>query len=116
MAFRLALTAAIAATTFAALATSASAATARASDPITIHAGPGNAYPVIGKLARNEVVSLSECTPSGTWCRIVHKGPNGWVLGSYLVGSAAKVQATPWRPLVNPFFHPYRRGLFRFGR
>ena len=107
------LLAASAAALLAGLPTGASAATARASGTVVIRSGPGYAYPVIGRLAGNESVSLSECTPSGTWCRIVHKGPNGWVLGSYLVGSAAKVQATPWKPLVNPFAQPYRRrGLF----
>jgi len=79
----------------------AEAATARASDLLTIYAGPGIVYPAVGKLARNAVVKLAECTPRGTWCRI---DGSGWVLGSYLVGSAAKVEATPWRPLVNPDF------------
>lgn len=110
---RSALLAIIAASALAGLSTGASAATARASGTVIIRSGPGYAYPVIGRLAGDETVSLSECTPSGTWCRIVHKGPSGWVLGSYLVGSAAKVQATPWKPLVNPFAQPYRRrGLF----
>jgi uncharacterized protein YraI len=84
------------------------AATARASDPLTLYAGPGYDYPPIGRLARNEVVRLAQCTPSGRWCYVVHNGPDGWALASYLVGSAAKVEATPWRPLVTPGF-----GLFR---
>jgi uncharacterized protein YraI len=88
----------------------ACAATARASDPITIYDGPGYGYRPVGKLTRNEVVGLSECTPSGRWCHVVRNGPDGWVLASYLIGSAAKVEATPWKPLVDPFFHPYRRG------
>ena len=87
-------------------ASAAEAATARASDPLTIYAGPGYFYEPIGKLARNAVVTLAECTPRGTWCRITD---GGWVLGSYLIGSAAKVEATPWRPLVNPgFLFPHR--------
>jgi uncharacterized protein YraI len=81
-------------------ATPASAATARASGALTMYAGPGYAYAPVGRLPRNAVVHLAECTPSGRWCRIVN---GGWVLGSYLVGSAAKVEATPWQPLVNPF-------------
>jgi uncharacterized protein YraI len=76
------------------------AATARASSALTMYAGPGYAYPPVGRLSRNAVVHLAECTPSGRWCRIEN---GGWVLGSYLVGSAAKVEATPWQPLVNPF-------------
>lgn len=84
------------------------AATARASDPVTIYGGPGYGYLPVGRLDRDEVVRLAQCTPSGRWCYVLHDGPDGWVLGSYLIGSAAKVQATPWRPLVTPGF-----GLFR---
>jgi uncharacterized protein YraI len=89
----------------------AAAATARASDPLTLYAGPGYDYAPIGRLARDEVVRLAQCTPSGRWCLVVHNGPDGWALASFLVGSAAKVDATPWRPLVDPFaraFRPYR--------
>jgi uncharacterized protein YraI len=89
----------------------ASAATARASDPLTLYAGPGRDYAPIGRLARDEVVRLAQCTPSGRWCLVVHNGPDGWALASFLIGSAAKVDATPWRPLVAPFaraFRPYR--------
>ncbi|MGN6102725.1 MAG: SH3 domain-containing protein [Devosia sp.] len=89
----------------------AEAATARASDPLTIYAGPGSWYAPIGRLPQGAVVTLAECTPRSVWCRI--EG-GGWVLGSYLVGSAAKVEATPWRPLVNPFYRmfPHRHPFF----
>jgi uncharacterized protein YraI len=98
---------------FAALASSgAEAATARASGAPAIYAGPGYGYAVIGRLAPNEAVSLAECTPRALWCRIVHDGPGGWVLGSFLVGAAAKVNATPWQPLVNPFSHRFHRHPF----
>jgi uncharacterized protein YraI len=80
----------------------ANAATARASDPLTIYDGPGYAYAPVGRLGRDEVVRLAQCTPSGRWCYVLHDGPNGWVLASYLIGSAAKVDATPHRPLVTP--------------
>ncbi|MDR3473789.1 MAG: SH3 domain-containing protein [Devosia sp.] len=90
------------------------AATARASGAITIYAGPGYWYRPIGRLEKNEVVRLSECTPHGIWCKVVHDGPDGWVLGSYLIGSAAKVEATPWQPLVSPhlFGPPLRHPKF----
>jgi uncharacterized protein YraI len=87
------------------------AATARASDPLTLYAGPGRGYAPIGRLARDEVVRLAQCTPSGRWCLVVHNGRDGWALASFLIGSAAKVDATPWWPLVNPFvqnFRPHR--------
>lgn len=79
------------------------ASTARASAALTIYAGPGHWYMPVGRLEKDEVVRLAECTPRSIWCRVVHDGPDGWVLGSYLIGSAAKVEATPWRPLVDPF-------------
>ena len=82
---------------------SASAATARASATLRIYSGPGYDYATIGRLPKNAVVSLAECTRRITWCRIVYNGPTGWVLGSYLIGSPAKVDATPMTPLVNPF-------------
>jgi len=88
------------------------AATARASGAPAVYAGPGYGYAMIGRLASGEVVSIAECTPRAVWCRIVHAGPDGWVLGSFLVGAAAKVNATPWQPLVNPFHHPFRRHPF----
>ncbi len=84
------------------------AATARASDPLTLYAGPGYAYAPVGRLYRNEIVRLAQCTPSGRWCLVEHNGPDGWALASFLVGSAAKVDATPWRPLVDPFDHAFR--------
>ena len=77
----------------------AEAATARASDPLTIYAGPGSWYAPIGRLPQGAVVTLAECTPRSVWCRI--EG-GGWVLGSYLVGSAAKYNATPLQSLTTP--------------
>ena len=108
------LLAALVAATLCALTGGASAATARASGAPIIYAGPGNGYAPIGRLAPNEVVRLAECTPSGRWCRVLHNGPSGWVLGSYLIGSAAKVEATPYRPLVDPFRPLFRRPFHPF--
>ena len=60
----------------------AEAATARASAVLTLYAGPGSWYQPVGKLAKNEVVRIAECTRHSYWCRVVHDGPTGWVLGS----------------------------------
>lgn len=91
----------------AALAAPAQAAsTARASADLRIYAGPGRAYPVVDRLAKDTRVALSRCTRSGTWCRIVNPdGADGWVLAGYLVGMGAKVEATPPSFLV-PFLGP----------
>ena len=88
--------------------------TARATGMVPIYAGPGYVYPVIGRLQNNEVVSLDTCTYSGVWCQLKGHSPNGWVLSSYLVGSAAKLQAAPpkfMRPLgaIGPFGPPFPR-------
>ncbi|MEO8882752.1 MAG: SH3 domain-containing protein [Devosia sp.] len=82
------------------------AASARASDPIPIYDSPGGSRLPIGRLVRGEVVQLDRCTPRGVWCRVIHNGPTGWVLASYLIGSAAKMEATPGRSLVNPLRDP----------
>jgi uncharacterized protein YraI len=81
--------------------------TARATATLTVYAGPGYGYAPIGQLPKDAVVELGECTPSGRWCSIAATNPEGWVIASYLVGSAAKAKATPYRPLVNPFYDPW---------
>lgn len=89
----------------------ASAATARASGQLPVYAGPGNGYAVVGRLAKNERVSIERCTNSGRWCLVSDGQPIGWVLASYLVGSQAKLLATPPKLLVDPFRereHPRR--------
>ncbi|RYE87343.1 MAG: SH3 domain-containing protein [Hyphomicrobiales bacterium] len=79
-----------------ALVAPAAAAEARATGNLPIHSGPGQSYRVIGTLPDGVSVGLSRCTRQSRWCRIVYDdGPNGWVLGSYLVGSAAKMHVTP---------------------
>jgi hypothetical protein len=42
---------------------------------------------VVDTLHVGEVVDVTECTPDGTWCRIYHQGPDGWVSRSYLGAS-----------------------------
>lgn len=100
----------------AAVPTEALAATARASGVLPIHSGPANGYPIIGRLAQNERVEVVRCTWNSRWCYVAGSGQTGWVLGSYLVGSAAKLRATPPKPLVDPFRHLFgrhhRHGLF----
>jgi uncharacterized protein YraI len=82
----------------------ASTATARSSAVLAIHTRPSASAPTVGQLAKNEVVHLAECTYYSRWCYVLrNKGPEGWVLGSYLVGSPAKLQVTPQRLFDNPF-------------
>jgi uncharacterized protein YraI len=87
------------------------AATARASGAVTLYGGPGYGYAPVGRLVGNEIVRLDQCTASGRWCHVLGAAKSGWALGSYLIGSAAKLAATPYRPLVNPFPDPLRHFL-----
>ena len=86
------------------LATPAAAATARASGVLAIHTGPGDYYPTIDKLRRNERVELDQCTRHSRWCHVLQLdgGPSGWVAGDYLVGSPAKNAVTPFEFSFNP--------------
>ena len=104
---KLLIIAALVGTTIATSATGASAATARASNTINIYDGPGDRYDIIGRLPQSTVVTLDRCTYGSRWCLIKTGAPRGWVLGSYLIGSAAKLDASPPQLLVNPhlFFH-----------
>lgn len=74
-----------------------STATARSSGVQAIHTGPGLGYPIVGKLANQERVRLAVCTRHSRWCKVVQLdgGPSGWVMGSYLIGSPAKLEVTP---------------------
>ena len=87
--------------------------TARASGVLVVRAGPGDYYPAIGKLRKNERVAVASCTRESRWCFIdqLDSGPSGWVPGSYLVGSAAKNAVTPYQFSFDPLdplgFHPH---------
>lgn len=59
---------------------------------IPIYAGPGYNYATIGNLRDGTEVTLEYCTRNGVWCQVTD---TGWVLASYLVGAAAKLQVTP---------------------
>jgi uncharacterized protein YraI len=81
----------------------AQAAEARATGNLPIRSGPGDHYRVIGTLPDGTFVGLSDCTRQSRWCRIIYDdGPDGWVRGSYLVGSPAKARVTP-PEFTNPF-------------
>ncbi|MBN9308209.1 MAG: SH3 domain-containing protein [Devosia sp.] len=77
----------------------ASRATARASGDLPIRTGPGVGYAAIGTLRKGAEVHLQRCTRDSGWCLFLDKSgePVGWVRGSYLVGSGAKLEVTPHR-------------------
>ena len=88
----------------AATAGSSFANSARASDAISIFDGPDSFTNVIGRLEAGEQVTIDRCTASGIWCRVFHDGPTGWVPASYLIGAAAKADATPGTSLTDAPF------------
>jgi len=115
---RLAATLAFGALSLLPLTGAAMAASAYASDKISIFAEPRNrANEIVGMLQAGETVTIDRCTASGNWCRVFHNGPTGWVPASYLLGAAAKIDATPLRSLADPSFdqghdHIRHGGLF----
>jgi uncharacterized protein YraI len=87
----------------------AQAAEARASGNAAVRAGPGTNAPVIDRLLDGQYYEVERCTRRARFCLVSDGGELlGWVRGSYLVGSAAKNQVTPFEFLVNP----RRRHLF----
>lgn len=77
----------------------ASRGTARASADIPVRSGPGAGYRTIGTLEKGARVQLLRCTRESNWCLFLDADgePGGWVRGSYLVGSGAKLEVTPHR-------------------
>lgn len=89
--------------------TAGAAAEARATGNLPIRSGPGQFYARIGTLPDGERVGLSRCTRKAYWCKIIYDdGPDGWVLGDYLVGAAAKLRVTP-PEFTNPLGFPRQR-------
>ncbi len=78
--------------------------TARASGVQAVRAHPHSGAPIVDKLADQERVHLDKCTRHARWCHVVQLdgGPGGWVLGSYLIGSPAKVMVTPFEFSFDP--------------
>ena len=77
----------------------ASKPTARASADIPVRSGPGVGYERIGILKKGAQVRLERCTRDSGWCLFLGKDGDtvGWVRGSYLIGSGAKLEVTPHR-------------------
>ena len=69
---------------------------ARSSGNTPFRDGPGNRFEILGNLVDGEYYEVERCTRESRWCLVSDRGELlGWVLGSYLVGSPAKVEATP---------------------
>src|SRR5690349_16246553 len=94
--FRLAALTILSALIIAALTFPLEAGEARSSGNTPFRTGPGERYEIIGKLSNGQSSEVEECPRQSRWCLVSDRGDVlGWVRGSYLVGSPAKVEATP---------------------
>ncbi|MDP1729725.1 MAG: SH3 domain-containing protein [Devosia sp.] len=76
---------------------------ARASGNAPVRSGPGSFYRVVDRLVDGEYYEVERCTRQALWCLVSEEGDLlGWVRGSQLVGSPAKVNVTPFEFLVTP--------------
>jgi uncharacterized protein YraI len=75
---------------------------ATATNKISIYELPDYQGRILGLLQAGEEVRLDRCNAQGTWCRVFHDGPTGWVLASFLIGARAKIDATPGRSITAP--------------
>lgn len=66
----------------AALTSTASALTLKASIALNVRAHPGINHTIVDTLTPGERVRITHC--SGNWCHIRHRGPDGWVAARYL--------------------------------
>lgn len=86
---------------------------ARASGNTPFRDGPGERFEVLGRLIDGQRYEVEDCTRESRWCLVSDNGEElGWVRGSYLVGSGAKLEVTPPEflggPMVNGFPFPFR--------
>lgn len=72
---------------------------ARRAEAIPVRSGPGAGYRTIDTLPSGSEVRLQRCTRNSNWCLFLDDDgePAGWVRGSYLVGSGAKLEVTPYK-------------------
>lgn len=92
--------------------------TARASGVQAVYSRPSLNARILDKLRNQERVYLTQCTRESRWCKVQQRdgGPSGWVMGSYLIGSGAKLLVTPFEFSFDPMDPlDFRgRGLFPF--
>lgn len=70
---------------FALMTGAAAAASAVSTTALNVRSGPGVGYHTVDVLYRGERVEVDGCR-SG-WCRITHRGPDGWVSARYLANA-----------------------------
>lgn len=81
---KLAATVILAATGALAAVSGAQAYEAFATTALNVRTGPGTNYPVIAALSANQVVEVSGCNSSNTWCQVTATNIRGWASARYL--------------------------------
>lgn len=61
---------------------------------LNVRAGPGGAYPVIGRIAGRTAVDIKGCTAGMRWCDVSARGFRGWVAGERLNARHRNRQST----------------------
>lgn len=46
---------------------------------VTLRAGPGNGFPVVGRIPAGAHVDIHGCISGGAWCDVTFSGERGWV-------------------------------------
>lgn len=81
---KLAAAAILAATGVFAAVSGAQAYEAFATTALNVRTGPGTNYPVVAALSANQVVQVSGCNSSNTWCQVTATNIRGWASARYL--------------------------------
>jgi uncharacterized protein YraI len=87
----------------------------RATASLNMRAGPGTKYARIAVIPPGGYVHVYSCTRGGGWCRVSHRGAQGWASGRYLTGVRAayvphRVYRT--RPRVSIYVGPPAFGFY----
>ncbi|MDB5542365.1 MAG: hypothetical protein JWQ89_4092 [Devosia sp.] len=74
-----------------------------ANSGVPLHSGPGYGYSVAGELSPGSAYTVEQCTTDQIWCLVGNGRTSGWVEGTHLNGSAAKLSVTMYdgRDLLN---------------
>jgi len=52
---------------------------------LNIRSGPGQQFPVVGIIGRNDTATVIDCAGESRWCEVQHRGLTGWSAAGYLV-------------------------------
>lgn len=71
---------------------------AAATSALNVRTGPGTNYAVVGALSANQIVEVTECNASNTWCNVQAANIRGWASARYLRPLSGSTQPTRPQP------------------